>query len=146
MLEYADFFMQNNTDFSLPPLPRRAANAEDNILPLINVVFLLLVFFMVSGTLLQEPPFAVTPPTTQYAAPLDIQSEYLAIGPDGQLAWIGEAIEPPDLAERLSQRQQPEAPLQVRADRRLEARILTDLLAELRAGGVAQIQLLTESQ
>jgi biopolymer transport protein ExbD len=138
--------MLNNTDFSLPPLPRRTTNAEDNILPLINVVFLLLIFFMVSGTLIQEPPFAVTPPNTQHAAPLDSQAEYLAIGADGRLAWIGEAIEPADLAERLSQRQQPGAPLQVRADRRLEARVLTGLLAELRAGGVAQIQLLTESQ
>ncbi len=138
--------MPKTTDFSLPPIPRRATNSEDNILPLINVVFLLLIFFMVSGTLIQEPPFALTPPTTEHAAPLDSQSEYLAIGADGRLAWIGEAIEPEALADRLSLRAQPDAPLQVRADRRLEARALTELLAELRAGGVAQIQLLTEGQ
>lgn len=140
------FLMLNNTDFSLPPMPPRAANAEDNVLPLINVVFLLLIFFMVSGTLIQEPPFALTPPTTEHAAPADSQPEYLAIGADGRLAWIGETIEPEALAERLAQRQQPDAPLQVRADRRLEARTLTDLLAQLRAGGVAQIQLLTQNQ
>lgn len=127
-------------------MPRRSVNSEDNILPLINVVFLLLIFFMVSGTLIQEPPFALTPPTTEHAEALESQSEYLAIGADGRLAWIGEAIEPEALADRLSQREQPDAPLQVRADRRLEARALTELLAELRAGGVAQIQLLTEDQ
>ena len=138
--------MLKQTDFSLPPIPRRTTNAEDNVLPLINVVFLLLIFFMVSGTLIQEPPFAVTPATTRHAEALDSQPEYLAIGADGRLAWMGEAIEPAGLAERLAQREQSEAPLQVRADRRLEARALTELLAELRAGGVAQIQLLTESE
>ncbi len=138
--------MPKNTDFSLPPMPKRSTNSEDNILPLINVVFLLLIFFMVSGTLIQEPPFALTPPTTKHAASLDAQPEYLAIGADGRLAWVGEPIEPDALADRLSQRTQPDAPLQVRADRRLEARALTELLAELRAGGVAQIQLLTEAQ
>lgn len=138
--------MPKNTEFSLPPMPRRATNSEDNILPLINVVFLLLIFFMVSGTLIQEPPFALTAPTTEHAEAIESQSEYLAIGADGRLAWIGEAIEPEALADRLSEREQPDAPLQVRADRRLEARALTELLAELRAGGVAQIQLLTEDQ
>ncbi len=138
--------MLKTTEFSLPAMPRRSVNSEDNILPLINVVFLLLIFFMVSGTLIQEPPFALTPPTTEHAEALESQSEYLAIGADGRLAWIGEAIEPEALADRLSQREQPDAPLQVRADRRLEARALTELLAELRAGGVAQIQLLTEDQ
>lgn len=138
--------MLKNTDFSLPPIPRRATNAEDNVLPLINVVFLLLIFFMVSGTLIQEPPFALTPPTTRHAEPLDSRQEYLAIGADGRLAWMGEAIQPDALADRLSRRERPDAPLQVRADRRLEARSLTELLAELRAGGVARIQLLTEGQ
>jgi biopolymer transport protein ExbD len=138
--------MLKNSDFSLPPLPRRASNAEDNVLPLINVVFLLLIFFMVSGSLIQEPPFKLTPPTTRHAEARDAQSEYLAIGADGSLAWMGETIDADKLAERLGQRSESEAPLQVRADRRLDAKVLTQLLAELRAGGVAQIQLLTENQ
>ncbi len=138
--------MLKNVDFSLPPLPRRASNAEENVLPLINVVFLLLIFFMVSGSLIQEPPFQLTPPTTHHADAQDAKPEYLAIGADGRLAWTGEAIDTDQLAGRLKQRPEPEAPLQVRADRRLDARELTQLLAELRAGGVAQIQLLTENQ
>lgn len=130
----------------LPPLPRRANNAEDNVLPLINVVFLLLIFFMVSGTLLQEPPFELTPPSTRHAESQDARQEYLAIGADGRLAWGGESIDQAALAERLRRRANPEAPLQVRADRRLTARELNQLLATLRAGGVARIQLLTENR
>lgn len=138
--------MLGKSDFSLEPLPRRASNAEENVLPLINVVFLLLIFFMVSGTLIQEPPFQLTPATTEHAEAQKSQSEYLAIGADGRLAWTGEEINVDQLADRLGQRADPDAPLQVRADRRLDARELTELLAELRSGGVAQIQLLTENQ
>lgn len=139
-------FMSKNGDFSLPPLPRRASNAEENVLPLINVVFLLLIFFMVSGSLVQEPPFQLTPATTEHAHAEDAQAEYLAIGADGRLAWTGEEISAGQLLERLESRSAPETPLQVRADRRLEAKELTKLLAELRTGGVAQIQILTENR
>ncbi|HEY7886354.1 MAG TPA: biopolymer transporter ExbD [Cellvibrionaceae bacterium] len=138
--------MLKHSAFTLPPLPRRTSNAEDNVLPLINVVFLLLIFFMVSGSLIPEPPFKLTPPTTQHAGAQDAQPDYLAIAADGSLAWVGEAINTHELAGRLSQRREPNAPLQIRADRRLEAKELTQLLAELRAAGVAKIQLLTENQ
>lgn len=130
----------------LPPLPRRSGNSDDNVLPLINVVFLLLIFFMVSGTLLQEPPFAITPATTHHAPDQDAQAEYLAIGADGRLAWGGEAIDEESLGSRLRARGAVNSPLQVRADRRLRARDLNDLLAVLRANGVTRIELLTEKR
>ena len=44
------------------PPPKRPRSTEDNILPLINVVFLLLIFFMLAGVLTQSPPFSLTPP------------------------------------------------------------------------------------
>ena len=131
---------------SMPPIPRRSSNSDDNVMPLINVVFLLLIFFMVSGTLLQEPPFDITPATTHHAPEQDAQPDYLAIGADGRLAWGGEAIEEDTLGLRLRARQAVDSPLQVRADRRLRARELNDLLAILRANGVARIQLLTEKR
>ena len=139
-------FMLTPPDDFLPPLSRRTSNAEDNVLPLINVVFLLLIFFMVSGTLMQEPPFELSPPSTQHAETQESQADYLAIGADGRLAWAGESIDKDELSERLVQRPNPDSPLHVRADRKLTARDLNDLLATLRSGGVAQIQLLTESR
>lgn len=40
----------------------RAANNDDNMVPLINVVFLMLVFFMVAGQIQKADPIAVMPP------------------------------------------------------------------------------------
>ena len=42
-----------------PPRPR---NEDERILPLINVVFLLLIFFMLAGRLSASDPFQVEPP------------------------------------------------------------------------------------
>lgn len=42
------------------PLPRRRPDAT--LLPMINVVFLLLVFFLISARLVPPEPFALTPP------------------------------------------------------------------------------------
>jgi len=41
---------------------RRIASDDDNMVPLINVVFLMLVFFMVAGQIKKADPIAVSPP------------------------------------------------------------------------------------
>ena len=115
-------------------------------MPLINVVFLLLIFFMVSGTLMQEPPFKVTPASTRYAQEQDSHPEYLAVGADGRLAWSGELIDQQTLGARLSAREGLDSPLQVRADRRLRAGELNELLTVLRTHRITRIQLLTENR
>ena len=47
-------------DFAPPPRKPRA----ENIVPMINVVFLLLVFFLMTSRLAGPEPFAVTPPSS----------------------------------------------------------------------------------
>ncbi|MEP0073521.1 MAG: biopolymer transporter ExbD [Marinomonas sp.] len=42
----------------------RAASNDDNMVPLINVVFLMLVFFMVAGQIKKADPIAVIPPNS----------------------------------------------------------------------------------
>lgn len=130
----------------LLPLPKRHSNPEDNVLPLINVVFLLLIFFMLAGALVQEPPFSVTPPETRHTASGEPDAQYLAIAADGRLAYNGDIIEESELATHLAERSESGAPLQVRADTELEADRLTRLLAALREANVAEIRLLTTSQ
>ena len=49
-----------STGFTLPRPQRRARGA--NILPLINVVFLLLMFIVLAGVVRSPDPFALTPP------------------------------------------------------------------------------------
>ena len=49
-------------DFSAP---RRAPNRSENIIPMINVVFLLLMFFMLSAQVAPPDPFDVEVPVSE---------------------------------------------------------------------------------
>jgi len=44
---------------------RRPDPTEERVLPLINVVFLLLIFFMLAGSLSVTEPFDIEPPASQ---------------------------------------------------------------------------------
>ncbi|WP_102224435.1 ExbD/TolR family protein [Acidimangrovimonas sediminis] len=71
----------------LPPDPPRGPS-DGNLLPMINVVFLLLIFFLISAELAPPEPFPVTPPE---ARPQDArQGDFaLYLGADGALGFEG---------------------------------------------------------
>lgn len=126
--------------------PQRSASSETSVLPLINIVFLLLIFFMVVGTLTQRPPFAVDPPATQYADHrVELTEKVLSIDAGGDLALGGQRLSRDQLAGKLSD-WPPDEPLKLRADGDLTSRQLGELLALLRENGVRSVELLTRHQ
>lgn len=134
----------------LPP-PKRPRSTEENILPLINIVFLLLIFFMLAGVLAQNPPFELKPPDSQQTeATTQLDNHVLAVAADGRIAFGGKTFDPigdnsasdQALIDALADRSQ-DTPVQVRADGQLESARLTDLFATLQRAGIAEIDLLT---
>src|SRR3546814_16133384 len=75
-------------------------DGEGSILPLINVVFLLLIFFMLVGRLTQAAPFTVTPPVSQQAEAAEPpaaeapREAAILIAAAGRLALNGRLLEP----------------------------------------------------
>ena len=68
----------------------RARPKADSIVPMINVVFLLLIFFMMTARITQPAPFDVTPPKAQSEQePQDAATLYVAA--DGQLGLDGQS-------------------------------------------------------
>lgn len=49
---------------------RRANNGDDNLVPLINIVFLMLIFFMVAGQISKSDAIKVEPPASISQQPL----------------------------------------------------------------------------
>ncbi|MFB9148365.1 ExbD/TolR family protein [Roseovarius ramblicola] len=125
--------------FSLP----RRRRAPEPIVPMINVVFLLLIFFLMSAQIAPPAPFDLTLPKGaggDRAAPADT----LYMDAEGRLAFNdarGDAV-----LAALAARAAPDAPLQIRADARLEARALARLLPQLAARGVAQVEIVTAAK
>jgi biopolymer transport protein ExbD len=121
------------------PAPRSRARQE-SVVPMINVVFLLLIFFMISSELAPAPPFDVMPPEAGGTeATADRADDTLYVDAAGQFAWGG--LRGEAALQALSAR--GDAPLEIRADAALPAREVTALLTRLAAAGVADIRLAT---
>lgn len=74
--------------------------ASDNMLPMINIVFLLLIFFMIVARLDPKPPFDITPPIVE-ADSLLVQGKLrVFLSKGGMLAYDGRTGE--DAWERFS--------------------------------------------
>lgn len=121
----------------------------ENTVTLINIVFLMLIFFLVAGTLAPAPDREVdlvALAASDPAAPPDM----LFIRADGSLTWRGEAMPLADHVARwqslqLEQGNTPK-PMRIAADRTLAAIKLLDQFEALRRAGIQNIVLLAERQ
>ena len=118
--------------------PRRPARpARENIVPMINVVFLLLVFFVMTAQIAPPDPFDIAPPEAGDAPPPDAP-DILFVAADGQLARAG--LTGDAALDGIA----PGQALTLRADRALPAGELARLLGRLAALGVADVALVTQ--
>ncbi|RYG90752.1 biopolymer transporter ExbD [Loktanella sp. IMCC34160] len=117
---------------------RPARPRAESIVPMINVVFLLQIFFLMTAQIAPPDPVDVTPPEASAEAAVR-QPGILFIGPDGTPYFNG-AIGDAALAALEGR---DDAPLPIRADAALPAADLAALLPRLAAAGVSQIDLLT---
>lgn len=121
-------------DFS-PPKKRQTG---EPILPMINVVFLLLIFFLLSSQITPRAPFAVTPPRLETGNPSGSES-LLFMAADGQLHFSGaQAKDALDVV--LAQASELET-LSLRADAQVSAREVAKLITKLRDAGIQSVTL-----
>ncbi len=126
--------------------PRSQTSGDDErILPLINVVFLLLIFFMLAGSLTAMDPFEVRPPESASDAPDEEQSLLVLVGADGRLALDGQVLEAAALREAVAARlaTAPDLSTRLKADASAEAVRVVEVMELLQTAGVRHLQLLT---
>ncbi|MBB5516299.1 biopolymer transport protein ExbD [Rubricella aquisinus] len=116
--------------------PRRAP--QDGIVPMINIVFLLLVFFLMTATLVPAPEEDVTLAEAT-GAEADTEPSTLVLRGDGMILYDGMEGEAA-LARLLSG--QPER-VYIRADRAAPADRLIAVAKGLTAEGVSDIAIVT---
>ena len=112
------------------------------VLPLINVVFLLLIFFMVAGRLAPGLPADVTPPTSEAATDTSDEPIRLVVDAEGQLFWQDRAMAMADLPDRLDGVRK-DRPLHLLTDGDIPIALLRPALEALRNAGITDVQLVT---
>ena len=123
----------------------RRRNEDERILPLINVVFLLLIFFMLAGRFSASDPFEVEPPRSVSQGAATERDILVLVGADGRLALDGEIIEAAALGAAVADRLSPdkEMRLWLKADGSAEATRVVEVMELLRAAGAERLRLLT---
>lgn len=124
------------------PLAQRPKKRErmEFALPTINVIFLLMLYFLVAGTIVQKDELSFAPPETEDVATDRLPRPLLVIGAAGTLTLDGNPLEREALvaaaAAAVADPLAPTPQLNVLAPATMDAVPFLDILAMLGAGGV----------
>lgn len=133
--------MKQGFNFSNPA----PADSEENVLPLINIVFLLLIFFLIAGALTIPDLFPVEPPVSDSETPAAPVETIVLIGADGQISLQNKLIAADQLhaLARAIIKQKPLQPFKLKADNQAASGQVIRAIAALRNAGVQQTLLIT---
>lgn len=135
--------------FSDPPRRR----SPESIVPMINVVFLLLIFFLMTAQIVPPEPFDVTPPIAQGGEPAEGEFT-LYLGADGVLAYRNTQGAKAALAALAAEKDAycvaggcsedvPPPPVILRADAEVPGARLAALMPRIAQAGFGELQLVT---
>jgi len=121
----------------------RRKQSDDNMLPVINMTFLLLLFFIVVGNFSETYMKDIAPPESSSEV-LRQEADELSLTANGELWWRGETTTLSNWASQLQAEGQP-VPVRVslRADGQTPASTIIPLIDELRLLKVTRVALVT---
>ena len=124
--------------------PQRRDAGDENIVPLINIVFLLLVFFILTGTLEPAEPLAVEPPVSTAAGPLEEEGVTILLDKDGTMALDNEVLSLNGILSRIEPRR--DLDIRIKADGASTTEMLLPLMNALRDAGIERVILVTAAK
>ena len=133
--------MRNHFKFSRPA----ANDSEENVLPFINIVFLLLIFFLIAGAITIPDRFHVEPPVSDSKTRPPPADTIVLIAEDGRLSFQNELIEADQLHTLASAiiKANPLQPFKLKADGRAGSGRVIGAMQALQNAGARQTLLIT---
>lgn len=121
---------------------------EINITPLMDITFIMLIFFIVTSTFVKEPGVEVQRPQAETATERKLATILVAITADNQV-WINKKNVPLEEV-RLNVEQlrieNPKGTAVVQVDARAESRYLVEVVEQIREAGVGKIAVSTDDR
>ncbi len=124
---------------------RARIHSHLDIAPLIDIVFLLLVFFMLTSTFLVPEAIELELPESSSASATETMPIVVSLNEAGQLALNGEIIELQQLRTAIEPllKQDAESTITLKSDAHTEVQQLLKVMDEIRAAGGSNIALAT---
>lgn len=117
------------------PRPKKRYR-PDFAIAVINIVFLLLLFYLATGSLIKPEELEADAPLTSELPLEQLPRPLLLVAPDGSLSLDGVALGPRELAEAAARASREAGVLNVLANRSMDGRDFLAILARLDSGGV----------
>ncbi len=120
--------------------------AQIKITPLIDMVFILLIFFIVTTSFVSETGLNLQRPKSSTATSQEKNPLLIGIGPSGEISIAGKSVglfSIRNIAARQLQNN-PQLSAVLVTDKATPAQMIIQIMDELQAGGVSKIALATE--
>jgi biopolymer transport protein ExbD len=115
-------------------------HTEINITSLIDVIFMLVIFFMIGSTF-EKPALAVSLPRASSGEPVRQQMRTVSLDAAGQVYLEGDRIEEDALKQRLRayRQEEPDMKIALDCDGRLDFQRVTEIMDVLTSAGVRHV-------
>ena len=123
--------------------PAKSAAIDIDLTPLINIVFLMLIFFMLAGTL--KPSDEIQAAALEDAAMIEEDLLVIVMTHEGELSVEGQSIDRQALQSLLEINIAAVGKVAIKPDSRLPAERLLFLTEQLRESGISEVTLIVES-
>jgi biopolymer transport protein ExbD len=119
---------------------------EINITPMLDIVFIMLIFFIVTTSFVKEPGINPRRPPAETATQKARGNVLIAISQTGQIWMDKRSIELNQVRTLVESAlaENPESSAVIIADEKADSGILIDLMDQIRLGGIATISIAAE--
>ena len=119
---------------------------EPNITPMLDVVFILLNFFIVTANFIKDPGLEINRPDSETAEITENAAILIAIGPAGEIYMDGRRIDVRQVKANVIRlmAENPQGAVVMQADEKATAEKIIAVMDEVREAGVIDISIASE--
>ncbi|GAN34385.1 MAG: biopolymer transporter ExbD [Candidatus Brocadia sp. AMX2] len=120
---------------------KRLTKSIINLTPMVDMLFLILLFFLVTSSFIEQPNIKLELPSTKYASTSKIEERVLTISRDGKLFFQNEPVERKNLVSVLKNAfsKQDDKTLILRADKNVSYGTVVDIMDAAKGAGLRRI-------
>lgn len=124
---------------------RKYNHTHINIVPLVDMMFLLLLFFMLTSQLIQEPAIRIRLPESNTAEVKSDEAKTILITQHGEIYFMDRKMDIQDLQRAIKEqiRDRERDFLKIKADKEVSVGLLVSVIDEVRRSGVKNFSIIT---